>query len=191
MAEAPIVELALGRLRGEAGDGVTVFRGIPYAAPPVGDRRFRPPAPPAPWDGVRDAVAFGAIGHQVPTPLEVQQGRMDLPQDEDCLFLNVWTPACDDARRPVLLWIHGGAWLNGTGAAHWFDGTSFARRHDLVVVTINYRLDVFGWLHLGALSADEPDSGNCGLLDQVAALRWVHDHITRAPSPSPVSRPAP
>jgi para-nitrobenzyl esterase len=177
MAEASIVELGPGRLRGEAGDGVTVFRGIPYAAPPVGDLRFRPPAPPTPWDGVRDAVAFGAIGLQVPTPLEVQQGRMDLPQDEDCLFLNVWTPACDDARRPVLLWIHGGAWLNGTGAAHWFDGTSFARRHDIVVVTINYRLDVFGWLHLGALSADEPDSGNCGLLDQVAALRWVHDHI--------------
>ena len=105
------------------------------------------------------------------------QGRLDLPQSEDCLTLNIWTPEPDGAHRPVMVWIHGGAYLNGTGAAEWFDGTSFATRHDVVLVTINYRLAVFGYLHLAGLSPEEVGSGNCGLLDQVAALQWVADNI--------------
>jgi para-nitrobenzyl esterase len=105
------------------------------------------------------------------------QGRLDLPQSEDCLTLNIWTPQPDTARRPVMVWIHGGAYLNGTGAAEWFDGTSFATRHDVVLVTINYRLAVFGYLHLAGLSPEEVGSGNCGLLDQIAALQWVADNI--------------
>jgi para-nitrobenzyl esterase len=176
-AAAPVVELATGRLRGERGDGVSVFRAVPYARPPVGPLRFRPPEPAPPWAGVRDATADGPICPQLLTPLETLVGRPDLPQDEDCLTVNVWTPATHGGRRPVLVWIHGGAWLNGTGAESWFDGSSFARRHDVVVVTMNYRLNVFGWLHLGGLSDDEADSGNAGLLDQVAALRWVREHI--------------
>jgi para-nitrobenzyl esterase len=172
-----IAHLSGGRLRGQRVDGVEVFRGVPYARPPVGPLRFRPPVECEPWDGVRDATEVGAIAAQFSTPLEVIQGRMDLPQSEDCLTLNIWTPACDDGRRPVLVWIHGGGYLNGTGAAEWFDGTSFAANHDVVVVTINYRLNVFGYLHLAELAPNEDGSGNCGLLDQIAALRWVCDNI--------------
>jgi para-nitrobenzyl esterase len=172
-----VVELGAGRLVGERVEGVSVFRGVPYAQPPVGPLRFRPPVQSEPWEGVRDARAFGSIAHQFPTDLEAMQGRLDLPQSEDCLTLNIWTPEPDGEHRPVMVWIHGGAYLNGTGAAEWFDGSSFATRHDVVLVTINYRLAVFGYLHLAGLSPEEVGSGNCGLLDQVAALQWVADNI--------------
>jgi para-nitrobenzyl esterase len=172
-----VVRLRTGLIEGERLDAVSVFRGVPYARPPVGPLRFRPPRQGAPWEGVRDARNVGPIAHQFPTDLEAMQGRLDLPQSEDCLTLNIWTPEPDAARRPVLVWIHGGAYLNGTGAAEWFDGTSFATRHDVVLVTINYRLAVFGYLHLAGLSPDEVGSGNCGLLDQIAALQWVADNI--------------
>jgi para-nitrobenzyl esterase len=173
----PTVATGAGHLRGERAGDVAVFRGIPYAAPPIGPLRFRPPAAHAPWDGVREAQGFGSIAYQLPNDLESLQGRLDLPQDEDCLTLNVWTPETDGGRRPVMVWIHGGGYLTGTGAADWFDGTSFATRHDVVVVTINYRLAVFGYLHLAGLAPDEEGSGNCGLLDQIAALRWVAENI--------------
>ena len=172
-----VVRLGAGQIEGVRVDGVSVFRGVPYAQPPVGPLRFRPPRQCAPWEGVRDARHVGPIAHQFPTDLEQMQGRLDLPQSEDCLTLNIWTPAADGANRPVMVWIHGGAYLNGTGAAEWFDGTSFATRHDVVLVTINYRLAVFGYLHLAGLFLDEVGSGNCGLLDQVAALQWVADNI--------------
>jgi para-nitrobenzyl esterase len=172
-----VVALRAGRIEGERLDGVSVFRGVPYAQPPVGPLRFRPPRQCAPWEGVRDARNVGPIAYQFPTDLEEMQGRLDLPQSEDCLTLNIWTPQPDAAHRPVMVWIHGGAYLNGTGAAEWFDGTSFATRHDVVLVTINYRLAVFGYLHLAGLSPDETGSGNCGLLDQIAALQWVADNI--------------
>jgi para-nitrobenzyl esterase len=172
-----VVQLGAGQIEGVRVDGVSVFRGVPYAQPPVGPLRFRPPQECAPWEGVRDARNVGPIAHQFPTDLEEMQGRLDLPQSEDCLTLNIWTPAPDGAHRPVMVWIHGGAYLNGTGAAEWFDGTSFATRHDVVLVTINYRLAVFGYLHLADLSPDEVGSGNCGLLDQIAALQWVADNI--------------
>jgi para-nitrobenzyl esterase len=172
-----VVSLRAGQIEGVRVDGVSVFRGVPYAQPPVGPLRFRPPVASAPWEGVREARNVGAIAHQFPTGLEEMQGRLDLPQSEDCLTLNIWTPAPDRASRPVMVWIHGGAYLNGTGAAEWFDGTSFATRHDVVLVTINYRLAVFGYLHLAGLSPDEVGSGNCGLLDQIAALQWVADNI--------------
>jgi para-nitrobenzyl esterase len=119
----------------------------------------------------------GSIAPQLSNPLEAMQGRMELPQSEDCLTLNVWTPASDAGRRPVMVWIHGGGYMNGTGAADWFDGTSFATNHEIVLVTINYRLNVFGYLHLAGLAPDEAGSGNCGLLDQIAALHWVRDNI--------------
>lgn len=172
-----LVQLRAGQIEGVRLEGVSVFRGVPYARPPVGPLRFRPPVECEPWEGVRDARKVGPIAHQFPTDLEEMQGRLDLPQSEDCLTLNIWTPQPDGARRPVMVWIHGGAYLNGTGAAEWFDGTSFATVGDVVLVTINYRLAVFGYLHLAGLSPNEEGSGNCGLLDQIAALKWVADNI--------------
>jgi para-nitrobenzyl esterase len=172
-----IVDVGAGQLEGERTGEVSVFRGVRYAEAPVGPLRFRPPEPVRPWAGIRQATSFAPICPQIPTGLEAMQGRMDLPMDEDCLALNIWTPGCDGAHRPVLVWIHGGAWLNGSGAADWFDGSSFARLHDIVVVTIGYRLNVFGFLHLGLLASGETESGHVGMLDQIAALEWVRDHI--------------
>jgi para-nitrobenzyl esterase len=172
-----IVQLRAGRVRGLREDGVEVFRGVPYARPPIGPLRFRAPLECEPWNGVREATAAAPIAPQLSTPLEAMEGRMELPQSEDCLTLNVWTPASDGGRRPVMVWIHGGGYMNGTGAAEWFDGTSFAASHGIVLVTINYRLNVFGYLHLAELAPGEAGSGNCGLLDQIAALRWVHNNI--------------
>ena len=146
------------------------FKGIPYAAPPVGDLRWRPPAPVRGWQGVREASASG--------PICIQSGGQDVPQDEDCLLLNVWAPRETGAPRPVLFWIHGGGYTGGSGSTAIYDGTQLAA-DGAVVVTINYRLNVFGFLAHPALSAESPHgaSGNYGLLDMVAALEWVRDNI--------------
>jgi para-nitrobenzyl esterase len=171
-----IIETTAGRVRGTAmADGAAVFKGIPYAWAP----RLAPPQPPVAWTGVRDAVEFGPQAPQVPGFLEQAFGLADWPMSEDCLSLNVWTPAPGDpdARRPVLVWIHGGAFTNGTGAVPWYDGTAFAR-NGCVLVTINYRLGALGFLHLADLDGERfAGSGNLGLLDQVAALGWVHANI--------------
>ena len=173
------VETTAGRLVGRREGDLSLFRGIPYAEPPVGPRRFRPPAPVTPWTGDRDATAFGAIAEQSPSPLEAMFGGRRPATSEDCLTLNVWTPGGpDDGRRPVLVWVHGGAFLTGSGSTPWYDGTSFATRHDCVVVTLNYRLGAFGFLHLADLAGEGyASSGNVGLLDQAAALGWVRDNI--------------
>jgi len=174
--EAPVAHTGLGELAGRHRRGVQLFGGIPYAAAPVGDRRFAPPAPPEPWEGVRDARRFSPAAPQLPG--EGMTDRLPVRWDEDCLYLNVITPACDDARRPVYLWIHGGAYQHGQGAVPWYDGTSFATRGDIVVVTINYRLGALGFCDLGSHLGDAfASSGVNGTLDQVAALRWVRDHI--------------
>lgn len=167
-----------GDVRGVVDDGVHVFRGVPFARPPVGPLRFRPPQPPDPWTGVRDAIEFGDVAAQLPSPVEALFGALPPSHSEDCLTLNVWTPGLDDARRPVMVWIHGGAFVNGTGSTPWYDGGRFARRGDVVVVTINYRLGAFGFLHLGLDGGEEwAGSGNLGILDQVRALEWVRDNI--------------
>ncbi|HZQ84314.1 MAG TPA: carboxylesterase/lipase family protein, partial [Acidimicrobiales bacterium] len=148
------------------------------AAPPVGDLRFRPPQPAAPWPGTLDATAFGPASLQNASPLEQMLGAAQLETSEDCLTLNIWTPAADGAQRPVMVWIHGGAFVTGTGATPWYDGTSFARTHDVVLVTINYRLGALGFLHLDDIGGESfGGSGNLGILDQVAALEWVRDNI--------------
>jgi len=150
-----------------------VWKGIPYAKPPTGKLRFRPPQPPEPWSGVRDALQFGPAAMQ----LDLPQAERKI-KSEDCLYLNIWSPAADGGLRPVLVWLHGGAFVMGSGSEGLYDGTSFAAQGDVVVVTLNYRLGAFGYLYLGEAGGEEyAASGNCGLLDQIAALQWVRDNI--------------
>ncbi|MDH3685407.1 MAG: carboxylesterase/lipase family protein [Myxococcales bacterium] len=164
-----------GEVRGREKDGALLFAGIPYAAPPVGTRRFRPPEPHEGWRGVRDATRFGPAAPQLPG-----EGLTSTPNvrwDEDCLTLNVCTPRIDDGRRPVLVWLHGGAFRTGQGGIPWYSGISFAHR-GVVTVSLNYRLGGLGFASLGALGGSEfASSGMNGILDQVAALEWVRDNI--------------
>ncbi|HTO07034.1 MAG TPA: carboxylesterase/lipase family protein [Myxococcota bacterium] len=168
-----------GRVQGEARDGLSIFRGIPFAAPPVGALRWRAPEPAAPWSGVRDCTAFGACAPQNVVALDMLEAFKILePQSEDCLFLNVWTPGVDARRRPVMVWIHGGAFTIGSGAQSIYDGAPLAKRGDVVVVTVNYRLGPLGFLRLTELTGGRiPATGNEGMLDQLAALEWVRDNI--------------
>lgn len=161
-----------GTVRGVLRDGVHAFLGIPYAAPPFGPRRFAAPQPPEPWDGVRDATGYGATVPKPPyaPPYDVLLLEPQIP-GQDCLNLNVWSPDPGGSGLPVYVWIHGGAFVNGSGAVPTYDGSAFAR-DGVVCVTINYRLGVDGFVQF-------PDDGpaNRGLLDQVAALRWVQENI--------------
>ena len=178
----PVVETGLGTLEGErtAGDdGVLVFRGVPYAEPPVGDARWRAPIAKASWEGARSAATFRPACWQRLTPESSIYTRGDLDRNEDCLYLNVWTAAAQaDEARPVMVWFHGGGHTGGWGSAKIFDGASLAGK-GVVLVTINYRLGPFGFLAHPALTAESPhaSSGNHGLLDKVAALEWVRDNI--------------
>src|SRR6185437_410684 len=171
-----VAETAYGKVRGaEIADGVLAWRGIAYAAPPVGALRLRPPAPPPPWAGIRDALAYGNRSLQ-PDPVARPPQPLP-PADEDCLYLNVTAPAAalapGAAPRPVLFWIHGGGFQAGHGPDHAGDGAAFARSHGLVVVTFNYRLGALGFLDVPG----EAPAGALGLHDQVAALRWTRDNI--------------
>lgn len=172
-----IVTTEQGRLEGLEQDGLVHFRGVRYAAAPVGDRRFRPPAEPESWEGVRSAIEFGASSWQASGGVTAMLGDQATSMDEDCLLLNITTPGCDDAARPVMVWIHGGGYVNGSGSTPWYDGTSLATRGDVVVVTINYRLGALGLLWLGDLDDSYRSSGMNAILDQVAALRWVQHNI--------------
>ncbi|HAQ22363.1 MAG TPA: carboxylesterase [Acidimicrobiaceae bacterium] len=179
--DSPVVRIAQGDLRGRHRRGVQLFAGIPYAAPPTGPRRFRAPEPAQPWDGIRDARRFGPAAPQLPG--EGLTNQIPVPWDEDCLTLNVVTPSCepselDGALRPVYVWIHGGAYKHGQGSTPWYDGTSFAARGDVVVVTINYRLGALGFCNLGSHLGD--DFATCGIngtLDQIAAVKWVRENV--------------
>lgn len=170
--EALVVRTKAGELRGGRENGVAVFRGVPYAASPVGELRFMPPQPVPAWQGVRDATKDGPVPPQGRSRLAHVMGDFERPQSEDCLTLNIWTPAPDGKRRPVMLWIHGGAYASGAGSLPWYSGERFAANGDVVFVSINYRLGVLGFLCLPEVS-----DGNLGLLDQVAALRFVRDNI--------------
>ncbi len=163
-----------GDLRGAVEGGVVGFRGIPYASPPVGPLRFATPQRPDSWTGVRDARTFGPGAMQATSAILGE--LLVAAVGEDCLFLNVWTPAIDDGRRPVLVWLHGGAFV--TGAGSYDNGTVLARRGDVVVVTVNYRLGLFGYLRgIDVCGEALPSTGNEGLLDQLAALTWVKQEI--------------
>ncbi len=172
------VETTSGPVRGDHKRGAFRVKGIPFAAPPVGDLRFCPPQVPEPWTRVHDGTGRFPVAPQPLAGMEAAAGGAGgSPQSEaGCLTLNVWTPAADETERPVLLWIHGGGFLTGAGTIPWYDGGALARR-DAVVVSINYRLGVLGFLELGGLDGDLSDSGNVGILDQIAALRWVQDNI--------------
>jgi para-nitrobenzyl esterase len=175
----PVVKTSTGALKGATSEGIVVFRGIPFAKPPTGALRFRPPQPLERWDGVRDATAFGPTSLQVPNELlDSFFGRpKPQPMDEDCLYLNVWTPKPDGARRPVMVWIHGGGFTIGAGSQPFYDGTALASR-DAVVVTINYRLGALGFLRVESVSGGGDEAlTNFGMLDQIAALEWVRDEI--------------
>ncbi|WP_221029339.1 carboxylesterase/lipase family protein [Actomonas aquatica] len=168
-----------GLVEGVSQDHLTVYKGIPYAAPPVGELRWKAPQPVVPWEGVLEADDFGPSAPQIPFPstssMNNDVGRMA----EDCLYLNVWTPAeTADAKLPVMVWIHGGGFAIGAPNLPSYDGTRLANK-GVVVVSMAYRIGPLGFLALPELSAENPDgvSGNYGLLDQIAALRWVQDNI--------------
>jgi para-nitrobenzyl esterase len=170
------VETTYGRIQGTEEAGLRVFRGVPYARAPLGELRFAPPRTPVPWTGTRPAVAFGPAAPQV-APSGPAAGEVPASQDEDCLTLNIWTPGTDGARRPVLVWVHGGGFAGGAGSLSLYDGRHLATRGDVVVVTLNYRLGILGFLAHPDLAADGAPRGNWGLLDQVAALQWVQQHV--------------
>ncbi len=177
-AKAPIATTRYGRVSGFTDKGVSVFKGIPYG----GDtalRRFRPPAPPAPWRGVLQTVAFGPRAPQpAGGPSQFYPVRQEEPVSEDMLKLNVWTPAVGAGKRPVLVYIHGGGFTNYSANSDLYDGVNLARKGDAVVVTLNHRLNLFGFLYLGAMGGEAyADSGNVGMLDLVLALQWVRDNI--------------
>jgi para-nitrobenzyl esterase len=183
---SPVVEIATGKLRGTSSARIYSLKGMPYGALPGGRNRFLPPQPPLPWAGVRDATAYVGRAWQLPNRpkrravLETLLGPADTTaESEDCLTLNLWTPALGDgARRPVMVWLHGGAFGYGSGNRAVTDGVNLSRRGDIVVVSVNHRLNIFGFLHLpDFVGPDWAHSGNAGVLDLVAALRWVRDNM--------------
>lgn len=189
----PVVETSNGKIQGLRQDGVCVFKGIPYGAATGGAARFLPPSSPQPWTGVREMVAYGAPSPQgrarslpapapvtPPAPRPLISGLDTSPYSEDCLFLNVWTPALGEGRRPVMVWLHGGGFATGSGSSPWYDGVAQAKKNDAIVVTVNHRLNAFGYLHLGPIFGDAyADSANAGMLDIVLALKWVRENIDR------------
>ncbi len=168
------VETRYGAVEGYEKDGVLIWKNVPYARV---EGRFQPPKPPKAWTSVREATEFGPVAVQTPAPGIFAADKSDA-QSEQCLNLNIWSPGIDGPLKPVLLWIHGGAFVFGSGQSLWYDGTSFASQSDVVVVTINYRLGALGFLSLEALAgAEYAGSGNAGFLDQAAALAWVYENI--------------
>jgi len=168
----PLATTTAGQIRGAVNQGIHVFKGVPYGGD-TAQRRFQAPLPAPRWEGVRDALAFGPQA-----PQGGGGGRGGATASEDCLKLNVWTPALSDGRkRPVLVYFHGGAYSNGSVNSDLYDGTRLCQRGDVVVVTANHRLNGFGYLYLGDFSPEFAASGNAGQLDLVLALQWVRDNI--------------
>lgn len=174
ITDGPVVETAQGKVRGSRSRSVSVFKGMRYGADTSGPNRFRPPQPPPTWSGVQDALAYGPQSPQMRGPL-ADKG----PMSEDCLRVNVWTPGTEQARRPVMVWFHGGGFEAGSASQKVYDGSRLAARGDVVVVSLNHRLNVFGHCFLGdRLGEAYAAAGNVGYLDLIAALRWVRENIT-------------
>ena len=180
---ASIAATAYGRVRGAVEDGILVFKGIRYGAD-TATTRFQPPVPPSPWSDVEDALNYGNSARQVPLGsgggLFTSWRTNPAPAlSEDCLFLNVWTPALDDGgKRPVMVWLHGGGFTSGSGSSNAYDGVRLANRGDVVVVTVNHRLNIFAHLYLAEFGEQFADSGNVGILDLIQSLEWVRDNIS-------------
>lgn len=174
MGKTEIIETNTGRLQGYVDEGIHIFKGIPFAEPPIGDLRFKPPVKRRPWEGILDATEYG------PFSIQNHGGIIDffhrifgqeILESEDCLTLNIWTPAIDRKKRPVMIWLHGGSFIGGGSATVAYDGKPLTTRGDIVVVSINYRLGAFGFLYIPGITA------NAGLLDQIAALEWIQKNI--------------
>ena len=167
-----IIETKSGKVQGYIENDVEVYKGIPYAEPPIGNLRFSPPVMKKPWDGVLEAKEYSPFAFQGYSMLEEYFGKNE-PESEDCLYLNIWTPVADNEKRPVMFWIHGGAFITGGGGVPIYDGSVLAKRGDVVVVTINYRLGAFGYSYIPGVTA------NVGQFDQIMALEWVRDNIEK------------
>jgi para-nitrobenzyl esterase len=179
--QGPVANTTSGKIRGVVQDNkVIAFRGIPYGAPTGGANRFMPPVKPESWTGIREAVEWGPEAPQGPHT-EIPEVTATIPKgtiSEDCLHLNVWTNGLDSHKRPVMFWLHGGGFTSGNGSYSMYDGGNMARKHDTVNVTINHRLNSFGFLYLADVGGEKyAHASNCGILDAVAALEWVRDNI--------------
>lgn len=178
-----IVEISLGKMRGVDGQYADIFKGIPFAAPPVGELRWKAPQPQQPWEGVFEADTFGKKSIQEPHEPDSFYAKefpnpdeYDVPMSEDCLYLNIWTPKEGEGPFPVAVWFHGGAFVGGHGGEMEFDGEAYAKR-GVVLVTANYRLGMLGYFCHPELTKRDGHSGNYGCLDQLAAIEWVNEHI--------------
>lgn len=175
-------QVETGVVKGHTEGEVISFKGIPYAAAPVGELRFRAPQRATAWSGVLDAASYKSTCPQVKDPLEeypfpgrvvsTPAGKAEIYESEDCLHLNVWTPAADGKKRPIMVYIPGGAFIVGNGSSDFYNGSQLAS-HDVVVVTLNYRVGLFGFMELGGVDPKYAGSGNNGLRDQIAAIEWV------------------
>ncbi len=181
MNSSATVETTLGKVRGFEHDGIAYYLGIPYGADTGGANRFLPPRERQPWEGVLEATVYGPDAPQgdgsVPGEGKPETNNLAIEQSEDCLVLNAWTPAADDAKRPVLFWIHGGGFYSGSGSGTNYDGANLSRRGDVVVVSINHRLGSFGYLHLADVDPAAKDAVNVGMLDIVLALQWAKANV--------------
>src|SRR5579884_3731748 len=180
-----IAETRYGKVQGYEQGSISVWKGIPFAQPPTGSRRFRAPQPPQPWMGVRETTTFSPMAPQVQERGASMVGAIGAeravglrPMSEHCLYLNIWSPGTEGEKRPVMVWLHGGAFTLASASEPWYDGTSFAAKHNIVVVSLNYRLGILGFVYLKDVAgADAGYTANCGLLDQIAALQWVRENI--------------
>ena len=180
--KSPVATIDSGAIAGTEADGVEAFLGIPYAAPPLGELRWRAPQPVSPWEGVRQATTYGSDCIQAPNDIE----KIQTVSSDDCLYINVWRPSAGaagskevdaDEKLPVLVWIHGGGFVGGGSSIPWYDGSAFAR-NGIIVVSLNYRLGRLGFFaHPALLATGDRPTGNFGFLDQIAALKWVQRNI--------------
>jgi len=177
VSAATIVETTYGPIQGKVKNDVVLFSGVPYAAPPIGNLRFKATQPHVGWQEVRSAQRFSPAAPQLPGGGMTDSAPVHW--DEDCLYLNICTPAADDRKRPVFFWIHGGAYRTGQGAVPWYNGAQFAKNGDIVVVSINYRMGALGFTNLRRFGDEFETSGANGTLDQISALNWVIDNIAQ------------